>query len=123
MPDTIFLKLDITKIPRDWLFKGAKGTYADIAVYENEQPDEYGNTHAVKMNPPKAVRERDPNIKGVYIGNGKRKEQSGGGYGSGRGGQSQARPASGQRQQGGPQQTQQREEPDCGSMSDDDIPF
>lgn len=38
------------------------------------------------------------------------------------GGQSQARPATGQRQQARPQQ-QKREEPDYGSMPEDDIPF
>jgi hypothetical protein len=128
MPDTVFLKIDVTKIPKEWLFKGAKGTYADIAVYENEQPDEYGNTHAVKMNPPKAVKERDPNVKGVYIGNGKRLERRDGGS------QSQARPAPGsqQRSQGGqrsqqqsrqPQQSQTMDEVFGGGDDSEEIPF
>jgi hypothetical protein len=122
MPSPIILKIDVKKLKKEWFFKANSGAvYADLVLYENDQPDEYGNSHAIKQNPPKAA--RDAGEKGHYVGNGKFMPSRDGGASSGRGGQSQARPASGQRQQGRPQQTQQREEPDYGSMSDDDVPF
>jgi hypothetical protein len=72
----IVLKIDAKKLNRDWFFKGQKGTYIDLALYENDQPDDYGNTHSIKQNPPKGV-----DGKGHYVGNGKemgQRQQRGG---------------------------------------------
>ena len=63
-------KIDVSKILKEHLFKGAKGTYLDIVIWENEQPDKYGNTHAIQQDLSKAV--RDSGVKPPYIGNGKR---------------------------------------------------
>lgn len=68
MPN-IILKIDCTKLKKEWLFKGQKGTYADLVLYDNEGLDEYGNSHSIKQNPPKEARDRGE--KGVYVGNGK----------------------------------------------------
>lgn len=66
----IKIKLDVTKIDKSRLYKGAKGTYLDLVVYENEQPDNYGNDFSVKQDCTKE--DRDNGVKMPYIGNGKR---------------------------------------------------
>jgi hypothetical protein len=65
----IILKLDVTKIVKDWLFSGQKGTYLDLVVYENDTEDPYGNSHVVKQSPSKELRAQG--TKPVIIGNGK----------------------------------------------------
>jgi hypothetical protein len=61
------LKIDVTKLDKSAFFKGAKGTYVDITLWENDQPDEYGNTHSAKQDMGKERRgEKTP-----YIGNAK----------------------------------------------------
>ena len=61
------LKLDVTKLDKSAFFKGAKGTYVDITLWENDQPDEYGNTHSAKQDMGKERRgEKTP-----YVGNAK----------------------------------------------------
>jgi len=66
----IKIKLDVTKIDKSRLYKGAKGTYLDLVVYENESPDIYGNDYSVKQDCTKE--DRDAGVKMPYIGNGKR---------------------------------------------------
>lgn len=59
------LKIDVTKLDKSAFFKGAKGTYVDITLWENDQPDEYGNTHSAKQDMGKDRRgEKTP-----YVGN------------------------------------------------------
>jgi hypothetical protein len=65
----IILKLDVQKIVKDWLFKGQKGTYLDLVIYQNDDLDPYGNSHVVKQSPSKEL--RDQGTKPVIIGNGK----------------------------------------------------
>ena len=65
----IKLKIDVTKIDKTRLFKGAKGTYLDLVVYENDTPDEYGNDFSVKQDCTKE--DREAGVKMPYIGNGK----------------------------------------------------
>jgi hypothetical protein len=65
----IKLKIDVTKIDKSRLFVGAKGTYLDLVVYENDRPDEYGNDFSVKQDCTKE--DRDAGVKMPYIGNGK----------------------------------------------------
>jgi hypothetical protein len=66
----IKIKLDVTKIDKSRLYKGAKGTYLDLVIYENESPDTYGNDYSVKQDCTKE--DRDAGVKMPYIGNGKR---------------------------------------------------
>lgn len=108
MPAPIILKIDVTKLRKEWFFKGKSGTYADLMLYANDQPDNFGNTHAIKQNPPKEQREAGE--KGHYVGNGK---------------EMQGRGQSTQRQQP-PPQTQGRRASlptQTAEMEDDDIPF
>lgn len=66
----IKLKLDVSKIDKSRLYKGSKGTYLDLVIYENESPDKYGNDYSVKQDCTKE--DRDNGVKMPYIGNGKR---------------------------------------------------
>ena len=65
----IKLKIDVTKIDKTRLFKGTKGTYLDLVVYENDTPDEYGNDFSAKQDCTKE--DREAGVKMPYIGNGK----------------------------------------------------
>ena len=70
----IKLKIDVTKLDKSRFFKGAKGTYLDLVIYENDQPDEYGNDFSVKQDCSKE--DRQNGVKMPYIGNGKHIGQS-----------------------------------------------
>lgn len=69
MPTPIIIKLDVTKLKREWFFKGAKGTYVDLVLYENDRESPYGDTHVLKQSPSKEA--RDSGEKAVIAGNGK----------------------------------------------------
>jgi len=57
--------IKVNKLDKSAFFKGAKGTYVDITLWENDQPDEYGNTHSAKQDMGKDRRgEKTP-----YVGN------------------------------------------------------
>jgi len=76
MPIPIILKIDLAKIPEEWVFKGQKGDYADCVIYENDEIDPYGNSHVVRLSPPRELREQG--TKAIIIGNGKWMPQKGG---------------------------------------------
>ncbi len=67
MPTPIIAKIDVKKINKEWLFAGAKGTYLDAVIYENDNVDQYGNSHVIKQNPPQEARAQG--AKPVIIGN------------------------------------------------------
>ena len=60
------LKLDVTKINKDLLFKGAKGTYLDATMFiDLDEQDQYGNNGMVTQDisqEAKASGERSPII-------------------------------------------------------------
>lgn len=61
-------KIDVAKIDKQYLFKGAKGTYLDILLVPNRNgTDQYGNDGMVTQSIPKA--ERDAGKKGPILGN------------------------------------------------------
>ena len=61
------VKVDASKLDKSAFFKGAKGTYFDLVLWENDSPDEWGNTHSVKQDMGKDRKgERTP-----YVGNAK----------------------------------------------------
>ena len=68
MPN-ITIKIDVTKIAKDYLFKGAKGTYCDIALWDKPQTFPSGDyvDGYVTQNIPKEARDRGE--KGPIIGN------------------------------------------------------
>ncbi len=68
MPKPIKLKLDVTKIDKAHLYRGAKGTYLDAVAWPRKDgPDEYGNSHFIVQDLPRAA--RDAGAKGAIIGN------------------------------------------------------
>jgi hypothetical protein len=73
----IKVKIDVSKINKAYLFKGAKGTYLDITLLENRDGvDQYGNSFMVVQDVSKA--DREAGIKGAILGNGKVLEAKGG---------------------------------------------
>ena len=64
MSKLIRAKIDVSKIDKTLLFKGKKGTYLDLNIWINENPDKYGNDCSIAQ---KTVKGEKPN----YIGNGK----------------------------------------------------
>jgi len=67
----IVTKIDVSKIDKNFLFKGNKGTYMDLLLMENrEGPDQFGNDGFVAQGVSKEAKERGE--KGPIIGNWKR---------------------------------------------------
>lgn len=63
------IKLNVSKLDKAHFFKGKSGTYCDLVIWENKEPDQFGNTHSVQQDIPKEA--RDAGHKGAYVGNGK----------------------------------------------------
>ena len=57
-------KIDVTKIDKNLLFKGKKGTYLDMNIWINDKPDKYENDASIEQRTPKGADK-------IYIGNGK----------------------------------------------------
>ena len=61
--------IDVTKIDKTKLIKGAKGTYLNITFVVNDQEDNYGNRASIAISQSKEEREaKQPK---VYLGNAK----------------------------------------------------
>lgn len=73
----ITAKIDVTKIQKERLYKGSKGTYLDIALIPTPN-SEYGDFMIVQS---VSKEERDKGVRGPILGNAKnmqsRKESSG----------------------------------------------
>ena len=65
----IKLNIDVTKIDKKRLHKGAKGTYANFTVLLRDQPDQYGNDGMIVEDVSKE--EREAGTKGTILGNAK----------------------------------------------------
>lgn len=63
------LKLNLSKIDKDALFKGEKGTYGDFTVMLNDSVDQYGNHGFITQDIGKERRANGE--KGPIVGNGK----------------------------------------------------
>jgi hypothetical protein len=64
----IKLSIDVSKIDKDKLYKGKKGTYLNVALIDT--PDnQYGNDFMVVQDIPKE--DREAGQKGAILGNGK----------------------------------------------------
>jgi len=60
-------KIDVTKISKEDLFKGEKGTYLDIAIFVNDADDQYGNRGMIVQDISKEKREAGE--RGAILGN------------------------------------------------------
>ena len=64
----IQLKIDVSKIDKGLLYKGAKGVYLDATVFvELDQADQYGNHGMITQNETKENRDAGKN--GAILGN------------------------------------------------------
>lgn len=64
MGKLITAKIDVTKIDKTKLFKGTKGTYLDLTIWQNDQPDQFGNDFSIEQRTAKGEDK-------IYLGNGK----------------------------------------------------
>ena len=65
----IKLNIDVTKIDKARLHKGAKGTYANFTVLLRDETDQYGNDGMIVEDVSKE--ERESGKKGTILGNAK----------------------------------------------------
>lgn len=99
------VKIDVTKIDKARLFKGAKGTYLDLVLVDNKDgTDQYGNDGFVTQSATKE--EREQGIKMPILGNWRELGQK-----------PQAKPAP------KPATKPKATEPDDENPVDDDVPF
>lgn len=64
MSKLITASIDVTKIEKNLLYKGKKGTYLKLSIWQNDAPDQFGNDFSIQQTTGKD----DPKI---YLGNGK----------------------------------------------------
>lgn len=69
MAQLISASIDVSKISKDKLVKGAKGTYLNITISINDEIDQYGNQVGIYESQSKEQREAKD--KKNYLGNGK----------------------------------------------------
>ena len=69
MAQLISASIDVSKISKDKLIKGAKGNYLNITISINDEVDQYGNQVGIYESQSKD--ERDAKEKRNYLGNGK----------------------------------------------------
>ena len=67
----IKISIDVTKIKKDWLFQGEKGTYLNITLgmLPDGETDNYGNLGMITQDVPKEVFSKDRAAKGPILGN------------------------------------------------------
>lgn len=119
----VSLKIDVSKIDKNRLFSGQKGTYLDATVFiDVDQLDQYGNSGMITQDVSKE--EKQQGVKGNILGNCKvfwndagqqQSPQQGQGWGQPQQPQAQQQYNAPQQQQYQPQQNQHAAPcPDCG---------
>ena len=66
--------INVSKINKDKLFNGKKGIYANVIVWLNDTPNEYGNILSIQESLSKE--ERDTGVKANYLGSLKESDTS-----------------------------------------------
>lgn len=64
MNKLITAKINVKKINKDLLFTGEKGTYLDLTIWINDNPDQFGNDISIEQRTKKGEAK-------IYLGNGK----------------------------------------------------
>ncbi len=67
MATNLSLKIDVTKILKEKLYKGEKGTYLDCVIIMRDEPDEYGNNGMIVQ----SWKDKPRDEKGAILGNAK----------------------------------------------------
>ena len=69
MAKLIVLKVNLSSVNKEQLFKGAKGTYLDLVLRLNDEPDQYGNNGMITQGVSKEM--RAAGVRGAILGNAK----------------------------------------------------
>jgi Ser-tRNA(Ala) deacylase AlaX len=67
MSKLIAIKIDVTKIDKERLYQGKKGSYLDATVFLNEEEGQYGDNGMITQSVSKE--EREAGVKGAILGN------------------------------------------------------
>ena len=67
MTRIVRLKIDVTKIDKERLFQGKKGTYLDATVFLDDDPGQYGDNGMITQDVSKE--EREAGTRGAILGN------------------------------------------------------
>jgi len=67
MKRIVAIKIDVTKIDKERLYKGEKGLYLDAVAYIDDNPDQYGQAGMITQSVSKE--EREQGVKGNILGN------------------------------------------------------
>ena len=67
----IKIKIDVSKIKKDWLIPGVKGVYAELTLQmlPDGEVDGYENLGMITQDVPKKVYMEDKTVKGPILGN------------------------------------------------------
>ena len=68
MATIISASIDVTKIPKESLIKGKKGTYANVTVFINDET-RFGNNASIAMSMSKE--EKEAGKEKIWLGNGR----------------------------------------------------
>ena len=69
MAKLIVLKVNLSLVNKDQLFKGAKGTYLDLVLRLNDEPNQYGDHGMITQGVSKEM--RAAGVRGAILGNAK----------------------------------------------------
>jgi hypothetical protein len=64
MGKLITASIDVTKINKSMLIAGKKGTYLNLTIWVNDEPDQFGNDVSFEQRTEKGANK-------IYLGNGK----------------------------------------------------
>ena len=67
MSKLIAIKIDVTKIDKERLFQGKKGSYLDATVFLSDEEGQYGDNGMITQSVSKE--ERESGVKGNILGN------------------------------------------------------
>jgi len=67
MSKLIAIKIDVSKIDKERLFQGKKGSYLDATVFLNDEEGQYGDNGMITQSVSKE--EREAGVKGNILGN------------------------------------------------------
>ncbi len=69
MSAIVNLSLDVTKLPKEKMIKGKKGTYINLTMFLQDETDQYGNNASLIV--AQTQEEREAKGDRTYLGNGK----------------------------------------------------
>jgi hypothetical protein len=69
MSAIVNFSLDLTKLPKEKMIKGKKGTYINLSLNVNDQTNQYGKNASVIVS--QSREEREAKQDRIYVGNGR----------------------------------------------------